>query len=454
LFNLTTAIVIKNALDEKDADAQANNIAKQYAYIRKHTELMRIFNSMDEDKSGELSREEFFDILEDVQFVRQMKVLDVDLQELPDIFEILDDGDGSVTADEFVTGMMRLQGAASSADMLKATKMMARASRQTIKLHKRLDKKANIYLENTEEALGRTHRGMMEAQHLLALVIMMMDKIGARFANKGAVAAGLPRIPPPDPDKELGKAITTTSKGKQTKQQLQQQQQQQQKQQLGKKTLTEDTFTTAQKLAYLPPDYAMERLEKKKKEEDQTLREKLIKQLEGEADAASEQSSRPATSILADVESPDARLIRERLNCLAINVANFSIESLRENGVLDVKQFQADMQKPSFSVSQFPNVLKGRQSDSASDSHDQQAGRVLQRNAAAPSAAESAAGFTLRHAAAPSAAESASPTFSRSNSRQQDALLNCLEGIDRPSRHMGRNREILQSSLHPNAVPM
>ena len=37
--------------------------------------------------------------MDDFAFIRRMKTLDIDLEELPDIFEILDDGDGELRAE-------------------------------------------------------------------------------------------------------------------------------------------------------------------------------------------------------------------------------------------------------------------------------------------------------------------------------------------------------------------
>merc|ERR1719181_1942156 len=91
--------------------------------VRNELDLM--FRDLDEDESGYLSMEEFLDCMDDFSFVRKMKQLDIDLEDLPDIFEILDDGDGQVDQEEFIMGMMHLQGNAMSSEMLKATAMMS-----------------------------------------------------------------------------------------------------------------------------------------------------------------------------------------------------------------------------------------------------------------------------------------------------------------------------------------
>merc|ERR1719446_503515 len=98
--------------------------AKAQAESKTKDELKLMFEDLDEDQSGALSIEEFLECLDDFAFVRKMKLLDIDLEELPDIFEILDDGDGQVDQDEFIQGMMKMQGPAMSGEMLKATCLM------------------------------------------------------------------------------------------------------------------------------------------------------------------------------------------------------------------------------------------------------------------------------------------------------------------------------------------
>ena len=69
-----------------------------------------------------MSEAEFLDILENVSFVRMMKAIEIDIDELPDIFEVLNDGTGGAIAmDAFITGIMRLQGPSMSRDMLKGS---------------------------------------------------------------------------------------------------------------------------------------------------------------------------------------------------------------------------------------------------------------------------------------------------------------------------------------------
>merc|ERR1719491_1980777 len=119
-----TAVVVSNAFDASAADQEAADNIKMRHATKVRSELTDMFKDLDEDQSGWLSKEEFLNCLDDLNFVRKMKMLDIDLEELPDIFEILDDGDGQVDQNEFITGMLQLQGLAMGAEMIKATALL------------------------------------------------------------------------------------------------------------------------------------------------------------------------------------------------------------------------------------------------------------------------------------------------------------------------------------------
>lgn len=121
LFNLMTAIVVRNAFDAAAADEEAVAKVKADNDLKIKAELLEMFEDLDEDSSGALSIEEFLECMDDINFVKRCKTLDIDLEDLPDIFEILDDGDGQVDQQEFILGMMRMQGVAPAAEVLKAT---------------------------------------------------------------------------------------------------------------------------------------------------------------------------------------------------------------------------------------------------------------------------------------------------------------------------------------------
>ncbi|KAF4753398.1 hypothetical protein FOZ63_005155, partial [Perkinsus olseni] len=65
-----------------------------------------------------LSREEFEEALGSRRVLRKLALLDVDAHELDEIWHMLDNGDGSLTLEEFTTGVRKMRGEAQSKDVL------------------------------------------------------------------------------------------------------------------------------------------------------------------------------------------------------------------------------------------------------------------------------------------------------------------------------------------------
>lgn len=187
LFNLMTAIVVQNAYDASAEDMEAIAEDKRRENAKIHKELMDTFEDLDEDGSGALSQEEFNDCLDDYLFVRKMKMLDIDLEELPDIFEILDDGDGQVSQEEFIGGMMKMQGRAQASEMLKATTMIRAQNQHYRDLKQSFFNDAKDTFARMEGDYDRMHVGLNDIMQLTGEVMNKLDEIGIRRILKATV---------------------------------------------------------------------------------------------------------------------------------------------------------------------------------------------------------------------------------------------------------------------------
>jgi len=197
ILNLMTAIAVKNAFDSttNDEEIMAQMKSQQHNHLQR--ELYEMFQEMDEDKSGNLSREEFMDVLDDVMFVRKIKTLDIDIEELPDMFEILDDGDGEISIDEFCMGMTRMQGSALSRDVMSATRKMDGISKQFKNIAAYMASDAVDSFDEVEYGLDETSRNLIEMQVVTAEIFRCLNKIGLRRTLKQSLTA-LPNVPDPD----------------------------------------------------------------------------------------------------------------------------------------------------------------------------------------------------------------------------------------------------------------
>merc|ERR1719191_1647317 len=110
LMNLITAVIVENAFTiAKDDEAM---VAKQLE-TRNQKEiqsLARMFIDLDEDQSGELNIYEFKRALQIPKFLNKLKMLDMRPHECMEVWDLLDDGDGLLTVEEFTNGLRRMKG--------------------------------------------------------------------------------------------------------------------------------------------------------------------------------------------------------------------------------------------------------------------------------------------------------------------------------------------------------
>mmetsp|Transcript_172792 Transcript_172792/g.553917 ORF Transcript_172792/g.553917 Transcript_172792/m.553917 type:complete len:160 (-) Transcript_172792:150-629(-) len=84
------------------------------AYIRS---LERLFNELDESGDGFISWEEFSSVLKNERIKTWFAAMEVDISELPALFEMLDDGDRQIGRDEFITSVKKIKGNSKSMDI-------------------------------------------------------------------------------------------------------------------------------------------------------------------------------------------------------------------------------------------------------------------------------------------------------------------------------------------------
>ncbi|CAE7213959.1 para [Symbiodinium natans] len=196
LFNLMTAIVVKNAFDAAEADEEAKAQQQVQNQATMAADLRTMFQALDEDGSGTLTREEFTDVLDDVMFIRHMKKLDIDLEELPDIFDILDDGDGNITTEEFCMGLTRLQGVAMSRDMLRCTSRNMQLNNLFAQVSECMGVKVDKTLGMMEMSMEATHENLVELQQMTAEVLKKLEQAGLHRAVR-STTEGLEELLPP-----------------------------------------------------------------------------------------------------------------------------------------------------------------------------------------------------------------------------------------------------------------
>ncbi|CAD7922158.1 unnamed protein product [Amoebophrya sp. A25] len=130
-LNLISGIVIQLAFAASEKDAEATKVRQELVVQKTTAELLLIFDDMDKDGSGELTKVEFANLMSDAKFINKMKILDIETHDLPDVFRICDDGDGAVSSSEFCNGLVNMLKAPTALDMLSVTRT-ARALERTL----------------------------------------------------------------------------------------------------------------------------------------------------------------------------------------------------------------------------------------------------------------------------------------------------------------------------------
>merc|ERR1719469_1384804 len=78
-----------------------------------HSRKMRkLFQHADDDENGALSLAEFRDVMDDKAVRTWLSSMELEVADVDTLFSLLDDGDGRLTAEELVVGVMRLKGSA------------------------------------------------------------------------------------------------------------------------------------------------------------------------------------------------------------------------------------------------------------------------------------------------------------------------------------------------------
>ncbi|CAJ1370801.1 unnamed protein product [Effrenium voratum] len=82
------------------------------------SKLEQVFLTIDSTGEGIITERRLAEVLEDPTMKTYFQTLDLDVHESNALFHLLDDGDGTVTLDEFIDGVMRCKGPARAIDQV------------------------------------------------------------------------------------------------------------------------------------------------------------------------------------------------------------------------------------------------------------------------------------------------------------------------------------------------
>lgn len=118
IIRVITAVFLKDTLDAAHNDAEhlvAEALRKKAEYVEK---LESVFQQIDDSGQGMITEARLNEILQDPKVAVYFQTLDLDVHEGTALFHILDNGDGEVTLDEFINGILRCRGPARAIDQV------------------------------------------------------------------------------------------------------------------------------------------------------------------------------------------------------------------------------------------------------------------------------------------------------------------------------------------------
>jgi len=118
VIRVISAVFLSQTLEAASSDAEMmiqDRLTKKAKFVQK---LEGVFQAMDESGDGLLSEEEMSDLLEDKKVQAYLESLEVAVPESKALFRMLQNGDGQVTYEDFIEGILRCKGPARAMDQI------------------------------------------------------------------------------------------------------------------------------------------------------------------------------------------------------------------------------------------------------------------------------------------------------------------------------------------------
>mmetsp|Transcript_29060 Transcript_29060/g.73815 ORF Transcript_29060/g.73815 Transcript_29060/m.73815 type:complete len:606 (+) Transcript_29060:99-1916(+) len=118
VIRIITALFLKETLAVAATDAEMMMQLKHKETEAFAMKMGQVFIAADSSMDGMVSWEEFSELMDDPKHMTLLHNMELEPHEIKALFNLLDDGDGNVSFEEFLKGMVRLKGQARSLDVL------------------------------------------------------------------------------------------------------------------------------------------------------------------------------------------------------------------------------------------------------------------------------------------------------------------------------------------------
>jgi len=117
LLNVVNAVFVQQTLKTATCDEELQYRQKQIEVDKYTRKVRQFFKTIDESGDGAITFDEFSQLVESPKLKFWVSQLELEYHDLLGLFEMMDDGDGEITLDEFIEGAARLKGGAKSIDI-------------------------------------------------------------------------------------------------------------------------------------------------------------------------------------------------------------------------------------------------------------------------------------------------------------------------------------------------
>eukprot|EP00928_Gymnodinium_smaydae_P073117 TRINITY_DN5635_c0_g4_i1.p1 TRINITY_DN5635_c0_g4~~TRINITY_DN5635_c0_g4_i1.p1 ORF type:complete len:568 (+),score=73.44 TRINITY_DN5635_c0_g4_i1:58-1761(+) len=116
VIRIITALFLKATMDIATSDAEMVAVEQMQKKEHMMRKLRMLFEDADESGDGLLTLPELESLMEDPKVKSWLNTLGLEVHETKLLFHLIDDGDGYITADEFLRGVGRLKGSSRAMD--------------------------------------------------------------------------------------------------------------------------------------------------------------------------------------------------------------------------------------------------------------------------------------------------------------------------------------------------